>query len=186
MNKKFLTLLLLLPLKCYADFNLQQLTDISQSPEILSGQFIQEKYLAELDINLSSSGKFEYKKNKVIQWQTLEPIENLLTMTPQSIISQQGKQTLLDLQADSNPLVSLLSELFFSVLTAQWQDLALYFTFTGSIDDGCWKIELVPKDATFTQVINRIELQGDSLLRQLTFYEINGDHTEITFIKLSQ
>ncbi|QHJ12086.1 Outer-membrane lipoprotein carrier protein [Paraglaciecola mesophila] len=168
----------------FGQFDVAQLNQLTLSPEKLSGQFSQQKYLADFDMQLASSGEFNYIKSQSVNWHTLAPIENKIVMTPQSITSEQGGTQIMQLQADSNPVVSVLSDIFFSVLTSQWQQLEVYFTFSGELDDGQWQVVLTPKDSAISQAISNIELQGDAYLRQLKFIEHNGDYTDIRFVNL--
>tara|TARA_R110000772_G_scaffold58136_5_gene131639 strand:- start:1940 stop:2521 length:582 start_codon:yes stop_codon:yes gene_type:complete len=168
----------------FTQFDVVALNQLTLSPGSLSGQFSQQKYLADFDMQLASSGEFDYTKNQSVNWHTLVPIENKITMTPQSITSVQGNTQVMHLQADSNPVVSVLSDIFFSVLTSQWQQLEVYFTLSGQIDDGQWQVVLIPKDSAISQAVSKIELQGDTYLRHLKFIENNGDYTDITFADL--
>ena len=65
---------------------LQQITDAKMS---LKGEFSQQKYLAELEVNLASFGNFEYQKGEKIIWRTLKPIANEMVMTPSNIVNSQ-------------------------------------------------------------------------------------------------
>lgn len=175
-----------LPVFANAEFDIKKLNAVTNSPDYLQGKFIQQKYLQDFDMSIESNGTFHYSKNERVHWQTLEPIENLVVMTPNSIVSSQGNTQVMSLQADTNPVVTLLSDLFFSVLTSQWQNLETYFSLTGEVNGQVWKVQLVPKDATLAQAITRVELQGEKHLKFLKFFESNGDYTEINFIELSQ
>ncbi len=187
MNKVLLlcTLLLTSTLS-YGELSYDELSKLSTAPEYLEGKFSQDKYLIELDAHLESSGQFNYRRGKSIQWETLEPIQNILLMTPQSITNSQGENEIVSLQADSNPAVTILSDIFFSVLTAEWKQLAAYFTLSGTVKDDHWQVELVPSDKAVMQVVERVQLTGDTLLRELIFFEKNGDHTTIIFSELIQ
>lgn len=168
----------------FVQFDVAQLNQLTLSPEKLSGQFTQQKYLADFDMQLASSGEFNYIKNQSVNWHTLAPIENKIIMTPHSITSVQGDKQVMHLQADSNPVVSVLSDIFFSVLTSQWQQLEVYFTLSGHIVDDQWQVVLLPKDSAISQAVSKIELQGDEYLRHLKFIEHNGDYTDIRFVNL--
>ncbi|MDO6566967.1 outer membrane lipoprotein carrier protein LolA [Alteromonas sp. 1_MG-2023] len=206
-----LVLLLFLPRQAFAEFSIQQLNAITHSPEYLRGEFTQKKYLKDFDVDIVSTGKFDYSQGQYVHWQTVAPIQNLVTMTPSSIVSSQGDVELMSLHADTNPVVTLLSEVFFSVLTAKWQELETYFSLSGEISAGDmsikeanseetssdeisssdknqkqWQVSLVPNDAALAQTITHVELKGDEYLRYLKFYEDNGDYTEIQFSQLSQ
>lgn len=188
MNNSFLiyALLLFVPASSYADITFEELNKLSISPAYLQGKFVQEKYLAELDASLKSSGVFNYQRRSSIRWETIEPIQNVLLMTPESITNSQGGNELITMQVDSNPVVTILSDIFFSVLTAEWEQLATYFSLSGSSIEGRWQVELIPSDKTIMQVVSRVQLTGDTLLRELIFFEKNGDKTTIKFDELSQ
>lgn len=187
MNKLYLLcLLLFVSIDSYADVTFEELNDITTTPEYLEGQFVQVKYLSELDASLTSSGVFNYQRGKSIHWETIEPIKNVLLMTPESIINSQGSNTIVSMQAGSNPAVTILSDIFFSVLTAEWEQLSTYFALSGTLADKQWQVELTPIDKTVMQVVSRVKLTGDSLLRELIFFEKSGDRTTINFDALTQ
>ena len=164
-----------------ADLTYQQLEKISDSPANIEGTFTQKKYLSELAVNLTSSGIFEYKRDQKIIWRTLQPIENEMEMTPSSIVNRQRDEETLRLDSKKNPSIAAFSEIFFSVLTAQWQSLAKHFNMKGSLKSNQWKAELLPIDINVLNVINRIELEGDQLLRKVVLHETEGDTTTIVF-----
>ena len=174
-----------LPAAAYADLTFEQLELISKTPENLNGRFTQEKYLAALDTVLLSSGIFSYQRGKLIRWETLQPVQNELLMTPTSIINKQGGKEFMRVEAESNPAVALFNEMFFSVLTAEWGKLSAYFKLSGEIQDRQWHAELVPVDKTVQQVISRVELDGDVLVREIILHESGGDRTTIHFDSLN-
>ncbi|SIS40235.1 outer membrane lipoprotein carrier protein LolA [Neptunomonas antarctica] len=195
--KRFLLLLLLAPLTSHADLTFTQLEAITQTPETLSGHFVQEKYLSALDASLESSGEFRYLRNQSIQWITREPIQNELLMTPTSLVNTQGAQEVMRLDTSATPALKVISHLFFSVLTAEWQQLSRYFTLTGSLtqtlnntrtdtpEGGQWHAELLPIDPTIKHVVSKVELNGSQLLREIILHEPGGDRTLIRFDHLT-
>jgi hypothetical protein len=180
----FLTMMLWSTLSA-ADISFEQLNAIAATPETLTGQFRQQKYLSELGATLDSSGVFSYRRNESIRWETLTPIQNVLTLTPNSIIGSQGEHEVLRLDAKSNPVIGVLSDVFFSVLTAKWGNLSAYFSLSGVSENG-WAVELMPIDTTVMQLMEKVILKGDGLIRELTVYEKNGDTTTIYFENLIQ
>lgn len=179
-----LVVLLISPSASYADLTYEQLRNISEAPENLDGRFTQEKYLVALDTVLLSSGVFNYQRDVSIRWQTLKPIQNELLMTPTSISNKQAGQELMRIENRSNPVVSLFNEIFFSVLTARWKKLSAHFSLTGDIQDGHWHASLMPHDNTVKQVVSRVELKGDTLVREIILHESSGDRTTIHFENL--
>jgi len=158
-----------------------QLEQLTVSPAQLEGQFSQHKYLSSMDISLTSTGVFDYQRGKSIRWETLDPIQNELLVTPTEIISRQGGQNMLQLAAESNPAVTAFSGIFFSVLTADWTKLAEYFELTGRVDGEQWQAELLPLNDSISQVVSGVRLKGDSLLREVILNESGGDTITIHF-----
>lgn len=169
-----------------AELNYAQLQQLTISPDQLEGRFTQQKYLNDMEISLQSSGVFEYQRGASIRWQTLEPIQNELLVTPTAIVSRQGDQNLLQLGAESNPAVTAFSGIFFSVLTADWAKLADYFELSGSVDDKQWQAELLPLNDSISQVVSRVQLRGGSLLQEVILHESGGDTISIHFEYLNQ
>lgn len=178
-------LLCLLPYAAAAELSFEQLASISKNPANLEGHFVQEKYLAALDATLHSSGTFSYQRGKAVRWQTLKPINSEMLVTPTSISSKQGGQEFMRLETQSNPAVALFNEIFFSVLTAEWAKLSVYFKLSGKAEDGRWHVELVPVDKTVKQVVSRVELKGGALVREIILHESSGDQTTIHFENLN-
>jgi hypothetical protein len=170
---------LIIPFVANAEITFSQLKQISTTPEMLEGRFSQEKYLSALDATLKSTGVFTYQRGKSIHWEILEPIQNELVISPVAITSKQADGELLRFDGGLNPTVLVLGEIFFSVLTAEWEVLADYFELSGEIDGQQWHAVLVPIDQTVIQVFSRIELKGGILLREIILFENGGDRTTI-------
>lgn len=158
-----------------------ELEGLTSAPELLRGEFIQSKYISALDTEFESSGTFEYRRNQAIEWRTVAPIENVLVMTPDRIINRQAGNELSRLESDSNPVVSVFSDIFFGVMTAEWGKLAQYFSFKLKRNGESWTVHLVPIDSSVEQVVSSVELNGDELLREVVLHEAAGDLTRIRF-----
>lgn len=162
----------------------EELRAMTSNPERLSGTFTQSKYLSQIDISIPSSGSFYYEKDKEIIWRTLKPIDSTLKLTPKAILNYQGSEKISQLDTDSNPFVSVFSDIFFGVMTAQWQVLEEYFSVEASVNSTSWEAVLTPQDANIRSFTQKITLQGDQYLRQMTLYEADGNRTHIEFNKL--
>ena len=162
------------------------LESLTTAPEALKGQFTQVKYVQALDARFESSGRFDYQRGSSIRWHTLKPIDNLLTLTSRTISSQQGDTLLSNLDSQANPVVTIFSDIFFGVMTAQWQTLAEYFEMDIQGSKERWTVTLHPIDKSVEQVVARVELSGDELLREVLLFEAAGDQTQIKFIELQQ
>lgn len=165
-----------------ADFTL--LESLTSAPQTLQGRFTQVKLVKALDARFESSGRFDYQRDSSIRWHILEPIDNLLTLTPKTISNQQGTTVLSKLDSQQNPVVTVFSDIFFGVMTAQWQTLAEYFEMNVEGSKQGWTVILIPIDSSVEQVVAKVELRGDELLREVLLFEATGDQTQIKFIDL--
>jgi len=170
----------------FAELTYQQLQDISVSAERVEGTFKQSKFLAEIGVSIDSSGVFSYQRSEKIVWKTLEPVENEMQMTPTTIINRQQGQEIARLDSRENPTIAVFSDIFFSILTAQWSQLADHFDLQGSQENEQWNAKLTPIDSNIKKMISQVELQGDKLLRHIVLHEVQGDKTTITFKYLTQ
>ena len=175
---------LLLPWVAQADISYERLAQLSLTPEFLEGSFSQEKYLGALDATLISTGAFTYQRGKSIRWEILQPIQSELVMTPTSISSKQDNQELMHLDTSNNPVARIIGDIFFTVLTTEWEKLAPYFELSGAIDGQKWHAVLLPIDQSVMQVFSRIELKGLELLEEIVLHEKGGNRTTIRLVNL--
>ena len=171
--------MLIIPLAVSAGISFTQLAKISTTPDQLEGAFSQQKYLNALDAELVSTGVFSYQRGKSIRWEILKPIQNELLMTPTTITSKQGERVLRQIDVESTPESAALAQIFFSLVTADWEILSSHFKVTGEIEGQQWHAILMPIDPTVVQVFSRIELTGDNLLQQIVLHENGGNRTTI-------
>ena len=132
--------LLGLALDAGAEISFTELAQMTVTPERHQGKFIQEKYLQAVDASLQSSGVFDFVRGKSIRWKILEPIHSELLMTPDGISGSNSGETLLQLEASSNPAVAALGEIFFAVLTSDWAVLENWVELSGKIEDQNWHV----------------------------------------------
>ncbi|PHS69988.1 MAG: hypothetical protein COB23_04880 [Methylophaga sp.] len=176
--------LLFFPVISYADLDFEQLGKLAKTPPSFTGNFIQEKYFKTLDATLISSGTLRYQHDEALYWQTLEPIQNELMMTTEGVINRQGQQEFVHSEINSSPAIKIINEIFFAVLTTEWQKLATFFKLSGQLNGQIWSAELVPSNQDISQFIAKITLQGSPQLNEIVLYEFNGNKTIIHFDNL--
>lgn len=164
-----------------AELSYELLDKLTESPASLTGNFRQEKKLAEFDVAITSEGHFEYKRDQYIRWVTEKPVINELVMTPDDIVSRQGSDETLRIDTNKNPTVKVMSKIFFAVMTAEWYELSEYFFANGQQLDDSWTVTLTPRNEIIKSTISYVELAGNTLLREVTMLEANGDRTHIIF-----
>lgn len=177
----FSVLVMLIASVANAGLTFTELKQLTADSVVLEGQFQQEKYLNALDASIISSGYFVYQKNKKLRWVTVKPIENELIMTPVSLINKQGGKELVKIDFSDSPTASLLNEILFSLLTANWETLSTLFSVSGMHDGTKWQAVLNPVNDIALQLVEKVDLSGGERLRAITLYELTGDQTIITF-----
>jgi hypothetical protein len=90
------------------------------------------------------------------------------------------------LDTETNPIVAVFSDIFFGVMTAQWQILEEYFDVNADVVEGHWTATLTPLDANIGNFIQKVTLEGDQYLKHVTLYEPEGNLTHIEFDQLIQ
>ncbi|MDH3759449.1 MAG: outer membrane lipoprotein carrier protein LolA [Gammaproteobacteria bacterium] len=179
--KRLALIAVLLALSCGArgEISFSQLAQITGIPDKHGGSFVQEKYLQVVDASLESRGVFDYERGKSIRWEILEPIQSELLLTPAGISSDDSGESLLQLDASANPAVAALGEIFFALLTADWEMLESHLELSGSIDGDKWHAVLEPLESTTRLVFTRVELHGGKLIEKIVLHESSGDRTTI-------
>ncbi|MEO9275995.1 outer membrane lipoprotein carrier protein LolA [Marinomonas sp. 5E14-1] len=178
-------ILFLLSLSSFAN-DLDRLKTVTAAPDKLTGTFTQSKYLAQLDTSLQSTGEFNYLRDTQIIWHTLSPIDSTLELTPNTMLNYQNGIQVNKLDTTTNPIVAVLSDIFFGVMTAQWQILEEYFDVNAEVVGEHWKATLIPLNKNIGSFIHKVTLEGDKYLKQVTLYEPEGNLTHIEFDQLQQ
>lgn len=172
-SRLLLVLLLLLPLPALA-FGLDDLQARLAQTQAIEGQFEQQRYLADLDTSLDSSGHFTYQRGERVVWVLEAPVEDRLVFTPDSA-SALDEST----DAHNDRRRDQVAALFLRLLGGDWQALAERFEIAleGSAKD--WRVDLTPISAALRERITGIELQGGRYLESLTLHAANDDVLEV-------
>lgn len=155
-------------------------TSLNHSPTI-SGRFEQTKMIAGFKNPLVSSGEFAAARDEGIVWHTLAPFESVLTITESRIASRHAasaSQTLLG--GDGEPMLRMVNELLFAIMTADLSLLSQRFEVSGQLlEQGHWQLDLTPREASLRQWITRVQLWGDAYVHKVVLHEAQGDRTTI-------
>ena len=85
------------------------------------------------------------------------------------------------LNARQEPMVKMINNLLFSVMSGDLAQLEKLFTIDSRIQQQNWKASLRSKNANLAKVIDDITMNGDSYIRNISISERNGDRTFIVF-----
>jgi hypothetical protein len=160
-------------------FDLQQLSEQLAKPDVIHGQFIQEKHLRALPQPLTSTGKFVLAKNHGLLWLLQTPLQQDYRITDQGIARRDangwqklpGKST----GAEQN-------RLFLAVLQGDSSGLQRDFELSLSGDAQHWKLTLLPRSMLLKQVFSQINIAGGELVHSIELLETQGDRSVLRML----
>ncbi|WP_055136911.1 outer membrane lipoprotein carrier protein LolA [Pseudomonas corrugata] len=173
--KRLLLWLLLLCLSPLAQaFDLQQLSEQLGRPDVIHGQFIQEKHLRALPQPLVSKGHFVLVKKQGLLWLLQTPLQQDYRITAQGIARRDGSvwQMLPNKSAGAEQ-----NRLFLAVLQGDSTGLLRDFELSLSGEPQQWKLTLTPRSVLLKQVFNQINIDGGELVQRIELLETQGDST---------
>ena len=172
---KSLSALALLAMSTLANaFDLQQLSEQLAKPDVIHGQFIQEKHLRALPQPLISKGSFVLAKNHGLLWLLKTPLKQDYRITAKGIARRDdnGWQLLPNKSAGAEQ-----NRLFLAVLQGDSSGLQRDFELALSGDAQQWKLTLTPRSVLLKQVFNQINIDGGALVQTIELLETQGDST---------
>ena len=172
---KSLGALALLTLSSLANaFDLQQLSEQLAKPDVIHGQFIQEKHLRALPQPLISKGSFVLAKNHGLLWLLKTPLQQDYRISAKGIARRDvsGWQLLPGKSAGAEQ-----NRLFLAVLQGDSSGLQRDFELALSGDAQKWQLTLTPRSVLLKQVFNQINISGGALVNTIELLETQGDST---------
>jgi len=147
----------------------------------ISADFTQAKHLPILARPLVSRGVFHYRKPDSLRWEYQHPLRNILLMHNGTLRRyQQSGQGLKETPGSGVQAMQFVMAEITDWLRGRFDTSRI---FTARLEGGR-KIVLLPKEAAFGKVIQKIELQlsgKPGLLDSVTIYESSDSFTRITF-----
>ncbi|WP_053116680.1 MULTISPECIES: outer membrane lipoprotein carrier protein LolA [unclassified Pseudomonas] len=172
---KSLSVVALLTMSALANaFDLQQLSEQLAKPDVIHGQFIQEKHLRALPQPLLSKGSFVLAKNHGLLWLLKTPLQQDYRITANGIARRDdnGWQMLPNKSAGADQ-----NRLFLAVLQGDSSGLQRDFELALSGDAQQWKLSLTPRSLLLKQVFKQINIDGGALVQTIELLETQGDST---------
>ncbi|UVM00106.1 outer membrane lipoprotein carrier protein LolA [Pseudomonas atacamensis] len=167
--------LTLLVLSSWANaFDLQQLSEQLAKPDVIHGQFIQEKHLRALPQPLISKGSFVLAKNHGLLWLLKTPLQQDYRITANGIARRDsnGWQLLPNKSAGTEQ-----NRLFLAVLQGHSSGLQRDFELALSGTAQQWQLTLTPRSMLLKQVFKQINIDGGALVQTIELLETQGDST---------
>ena len=155
-------------------FDLQQLSDQLARPQVIHGDFIQEKHLRALPKPLTSTGTFVLAKDHGLLWQLNTPLKQDYRITALGIARRNGSewQMLPGKSAGAEQ-----NRLFLAVLQGDSSGLARDFELRLQGEPTQWTLTLTPRSLLLKQVFTQINIDGGELVQRIELQETQGDST---------
>ncbi|RRW57175.1 outer membrane lipoprotein carrier protein LolA [Pseudomonas moraviensis] len=155
-------------------FDLQQLSEQLAKPDVIHGQFIQEKHLRALPQPLISKGSFVLAKNHGLLWLLKTPLQQDYRITANGIARRDsnGWQLLPNKSAGAEQ-----NRLFLAVLQGDSSGLQRDFELALSGTAQQWQLTLTPRSMLLKQVFKQINIDGGALVQSIELLETQGDST---------
>ena len=155
-------------------FDLQQLSAQLAKPDVIHGQFIQEKHLRALPQPLINKGNFVLAKHYGLLWLLKTPLQQDYRINAKGIARRDvsGWQLLPGKSAGAEQ-----NRLFLAVLQGDSSGLQRDFELALSGDAQKWHLTLTPRSVLLKQVFNQINITGGTLVNTIELLETQGDST---------
>ncbi|NNG63203.1 outer membrane lipoprotein carrier protein LolA [Pseudomonas fragi] len=155
-------------------FDLQQLSTQLARPQVIHGDFIQEKHLRALPKPLISTGTFVLAKDHGLLWQLKTPLQQDYRITAQGIARRNGSewQMLPGKSAGAEQ-----NRLFLAVLQGDSSGLQRDFELQLQGEASHWQLTLTPRSMLLKQIFTRINIDGGELVQRIELQETQGDST---------
>ena len=155
-------------------FDLQQLSTQLARPQVIHGDFIQEKHLRALPKPLISTGTFVLAKDHGLLWQLKTPLQQDYRITAQGIARRNASewQMLPGKSAGAEQ-----NRLFLAVLQGDSSGLQRDFELQLQGEASHWQLTLTPRSVLLKQIFTRINIDGGELVQRIELQETQGDST---------
>ncbi len=173
-------LLITVPIVALCNGEIQQLQTLLARPiehlqgaQTVRGEFEQTKTLSGFDQALKSRGEFVQVRNHGVRWQTLEPIQSEMVLTPDGVRGMAG--------AEDGAAARALADIFMGLFALDLEHLSRRFHLEAlePAADETWALQLIPRDPALQDVIAQVRIAGDATLDRVRFEDALGDTTEI-------
>ncbi len=171
-----------------ADPAVDAITQAVARPDVLRGQFSQEKQVSGFKNPLRSQGRFVVARQHGVIWTTLKPFPSEVVVTADRILSRQRDgSTRVELDARQQPAMRSVNAIMFALMSGDAQALSAQFVVkVEALPDNGWRMQLTPRSAMLAKVFSALSLSGDRYVREVQITEANQDVTRIHFAGLSE
>lgn len=143
-------------------------------PATATGTFVQRKILADVEVTITSSGTFNFVKDKSFEWKTVKPLPSTFMATPDSYTVAANGKTVTHALAELKMSAGLRS-----LVKGDLSALGDVFDVTEA--EG--RLTLVPKTRELREFVKRATLEGTDFPSRFTLDYVTGDRLEIDLVQ---
>jgi hypothetical protein len=145
--------------------------------QVIRGQFVQKKHLAELDQPLTSRGNYVVARGKGLLWQIKKPVHTLLIITPHKLIERSNGQETNRISEKQQPALRAVASVLLALFQGNTKQLSQYFN-SHTTHGGDPQV-LTPKTDALGRFIKRLTLSDNDHGQQIRIDRSNGDSSVI-------
>lgn len=161
----------------------KKLTEVSASISSIESDFVQTKYIDILSENVTSKGKFYYKKADKIRLEYTSPVSYLIVINGKKIkIVSDGKTNTYEI--GSNPTMKQMNQLITACMTGNLDGLSSDYQLQFMENNSFYWLVVKPLGAAknYMKSIDIFMDKNDLSVQKLKMTEASGDFTEYSFI----
>ena len=155
-------------------FDLNQLSRQLSEPDVVRGNFIQEKHLRALPQPLVSNGTFVLARDRGLLWLLREPVQQDYRISASGIARRDASGWQ---QSDQQGPSNRQNDLFLAVLHGDTKALQRDFDLELSGTSQAWALTFTPRSKLLGQIFTRILIQGSVTAERVELLEAQGDST---------
>jgi len=160
---------------------LEQIQATVARPDILCGNFRQQKKLDGIKAPLVSEGRFCVHAEKGILWRHLKPFEQTLRVTKDEIVMMQGGRVTNRLDANEEPMVRMINSVLLALVSGDIAPIQDLFDIDARIKSGFWNVSLRAKNPQLARAVSKVFFDGRNYVQTILIRRENGDETRIVF-----
>lgn len=161
---------------------IKRIKEKSAKTNSIKADFTEKKYLSYLKEPHASSGKFYYKKDNKMRWEQILPFSYILLVNEDEVKIKDGEEE--KQNALSSKIMEKIKNLMMTIINGDFtNNKSFKATYFESNDK--YIVELKPNMARLKKIYDSIILSFDTKslqLKTLTFVEVSGDKSVMTFI----
>ncbi|MDB4285709.1 outer membrane lipoprotein carrier protein LolA [bacterium] len=159
-----------------------QLKIESASIHTIASEFTQTKHLSFFSEDITTTGKFAFKKDNLVRWEYTDPFSYLIILNGEKVLIKDDEQAS-TFDAKSNEAFRQVNDVMVGLIGGQILDnkmfKARYF-----MNKSTYLVELVPTEPTMKEFLQKLYLYIDTagmIVTKIEMFEAGEDKTTIEF-----